>query len=106
MLWEFGMSKNFYLIGQNIQTSLSPLIHNKLFQLKSLPHKYELFPENKMPSVEEMINDESFGGLSITIPFKTHYFEYSQNGPTSTQGKIQFMGDFPLQSGVVNTLVK
>ena len=27
-------TKIFYLIGKNIQTSLSPLLHNKLFEMK------------------------------------------------------------------------
>jgi hypothetical protein len=35
--------KYFCLIGQNIKTSLSPLIHNSLFKLKLKNSRYSLY---------------------------------------------------------------
>lgn len=76
------MSK-FHLIGQNIKTSLSPLIHNFLFGLKGLSasgYHYSLYPhENYLLSLDEMIR-ENVGGISITIPFKQGYMPEIKNG--------------------------
>ena len=62
----------YYLIGRNIQSSLSPRIHNYLFKLKDRPQTYQPPVEGKTFSLRQM-EDRSFGGISITIPYKTHY---------------------------------
>lgn len=62
----------YYLIGRNIESSLSPRIHNYLFKLKDRPQSYQPPIEGRTFSFREM-EDRSFGGCSITIPFKTLY---------------------------------
>jgi shikimate 5-dehydrogenase len=66
--------KNFHLIGQNIQTSLSPAIHNFLFQLKGVSsYKYSLHPEDNAMLTLDMMKRDNVAGVSITIPFKQSY---------------------------------
>lgn len=75
--------KKFHLIGQNIQTSLSPLIHNFLFQLKGLSpndYSYSLYhEENVMLTLEDM-KRKDVHGASITIPFKQSYAKDLMDG--------------------------
>ena len=65
--------KNFYVIGNPIKHSLSPIIFNYWFK------KYKISKTYKKKSIEinffnkrfeKMINSKSFGGANITIPFK------------------------------------
>ena len=66
--------KNFHLIGQNIQKSLSPSIHNFLFQLKGFSsYKYSLYPEDNAMLTLDMMKRDNVAGVSITIPFKQSY---------------------------------
>lgn len=60
----------YYLIGKNIETSLSPKIHNFLFRLKGRKPTYQDPVSGKVLTLREM-QDDSFGGMSITIPYKS-----------------------------------
>lgn len=60
----------YYLIGKNIETSLSPKIHNFLFRLKGRKPTYQDPVSGKVFTLREM-QDDSFGGMSITIPYKS-----------------------------------
>ena len=82
--------KKFHLIGHNIQTSLSPAIHNFLFQFKGLSsYKYSLYPEDNAMLTLDMIKRNHVAGVSITIPFKQSYSSDLEAG-TMTNGLIQF----------------
>ena len=63
---------NFYLFGANIARSLSPLIHNSMFQFLGLPHKYSLFPcdHAQLVSLLDVLHQDNFGGASVTAPLK------------------------------------
>lgn len=63
-------SRKFWLCGQNIFNSLSPLIHNTSFARLGFPHHYDLLETNSVRDVAEKVRDPSFGGASITTPFK------------------------------------
>jgi len=62
--------KKFYLFGNPIGHSHSPLLHNTLFDLNGLPHKYELFETALAEDVQSLIQSPNFGGASVTIPLK------------------------------------
>jgi pentafunctional AROM polypeptide len=62
--------KNYYLFGNCIQQSLSPLIHQTGFDYFYLPYKYQLYQTDQIEQIKNIINDVHFGGASVTIPFK------------------------------------
>ena len=62
--------KQFYIFGSPIQHSRSPALHNTLFRLMGLPHKYGLHETTDAASVKHIIRSPDFGGASVTIPLK------------------------------------
>ncbi|KAK2771706.1 pentafunctional arom polypeptide [Colletotrichum kahawae] len=62
--------KSFYLFGKPISASRSPALHNSLFDLVGLPHKYSLKETDVAADVREIIHAPDFGGASVTIPLK------------------------------------
>ena len=68
--------KDFYLFGKPISQSRSPSLHNALFNLTGLPHKYGLLETDKVAELESTIKSVSFGGASVTIPFKLDIMPY------------------------------
>ncbi|KAI9203014.1 EPSP synthase-domain-containing protein [Polychytrium aggregatum] len=64
--------KNFYLFGEPIKQSMSPVLHNTGFRTLGLPHNYQLFESSDWSKVQALIREQgsSFGGASVTIPLK------------------------------------
>ncbi|KAH8923017.1 Pentafunctional AroM protein [Atractiella rhizophila] len=63
--------KRFYLFGNPIKQSKSPLIHNTGFQRLGLPHVYGLHEcDTVHGEVGSLIRQPDFGGASVTIPHK------------------------------------
>lgn len=63
--------KQFYLFGNPILQSKSPLIHNTGFKLLGLPHQYQAHQiETLDDSIIQCIRASDFGGASVTIPYK------------------------------------
>ncbi|KAF6821624.1 pentafunctional AROM polypeptide [Colletotrichum sojae] len=62
--------RSFYLFGKPISSSRSPALHNTLFGLVGLPHKYSLKETDLATDVRSIIRDPDFGGASVTIPLK------------------------------------
>jgi pentafunctional AROM polypeptide len=62
--------KKFFIFGSPIQHSRSPALHNTLFRLMGLPHKYGLYETTDAASVKHIIRSPDFGGASVTIPLK------------------------------------
>ena len=86
----------YHIIGQNIETSLSPRIHNTLLALKGRKPTYQPGRSGWLPSVGEML-EEKFGDATITIPFKKHY---------AKEGLIRRVGTLSSQYGIMNTIYK
>ncbi|RDX49432.1 aromatic amino acid family biosynthesis-like protein [Lentinus brumalis] len=64
-------AKRFFLFGTPIAHSMSPTLHNTAFEALGLPHKYELFEtESVGEEIKAAITLPTFGGASVTIPFK------------------------------------
>ena len=61
----------FFLFGNPILHSMSPVLHNKMFEILGLPHKYEIFQTECLnDELNALINSPDFGGASVTIPYK------------------------------------
>ena len=68
--------KQFYLFGNPIQQSQSPAMHNRAFKTLLLPHIYSLFESNDIEIYNEVLNNKSTGGISVTIPHKETIIPY------------------------------
>ena len=66
------MSK-YFVIGNPIDHSLSPLIHNywfKKYKIDSTYEKKKIETNDLKDFAEEMRNNKNFEGANITVPFK------------------------------------
>lgn len=64
-------ARRFFLFGNPIAHSMSPLLHNTAFELLGLPHVYELLETADVgQEIKATITSPDFGGASVTIPFK------------------------------------
>ena len=69
--------KKFYLIGENIDKSLSPHIHNYVFNYFDLNAKYEIKPilsSNEIPPILLAILKGNINGINVTNPYKIPSF--------------------------------
>ncbi|KAK0212461.1 type I 3-dehydroquinase-domain-containing protein [Desarmillaria ectypa] len=71
--------KKYYLFGCPIAHSMSPTIHNTAFSTLGLPHTYELKETASTKELKEIMDSSSFGGASVTIPFKVEIMPYLQH---------------------------
>ena len=62
--------QRYYLFGSPIAQSRSPSLHNSLFKVVGLPHRYSLYETGSVEDVKVMIRADDFGGASVTIPLK------------------------------------
>ena len=64
--------KRFGLIGEKLSHSLSPQIHEYIFDALGLRGSYELFPvpKDKIPYVGHGMKLFNIQGLNVTIPYK------------------------------------
>ncbi|KAF1809733.1 Pentafunctional AroM protein [Eremomyces bilateralis CBS 781.70] len=63
--------KSFYILGDPVQQSRSPPLHNSLFRSTGLPHHYTRHETAEVtPELLELIRSPTFGGASVTIPLK------------------------------------
>ncbi|KAI5847969.1 type I 3-dehydroquinase-domain-containing protein [Morchella snyderi] len=87
--------RNFFIFGNDIAHSLSPVLHNTGFAELALPHHYSI---HETPSVDEeivaMMRKETFGGASVTFPHKLQIGKY-----------LQKMSESARLVGAVNTVV-
>ncbi|KAI6765395.1 hypothetical protein HG530_006465 [Fusarium avenaceum] len=84
----------FGIYGNNTSQSLSPAMHNAAFELLGMPHRYDIFLQESLDELYDMIKDPNFGGASITAPFKTAIIP-----------KLDFLSDEAKAIGAVNTLL-
>lgn len=90
-----GLShKKFYIFGQGISFSMSPVIHGAAFKHHSLPHTYEILQTETVDELSSLILSPDFGGASVTMPHKLLISKYCATTSSHAQ-KI----------GAVNTLI-
>ena len=70
------MSKNFGLLGEHLSHTMSPYIHERLFELSNKKNDYDVFEISR----EDLCNKCSFlktlSGYNITIPHKISIIRY------------------------------
>ena len=66
------MKKNFGIIGNPIQHSLSPLLHNYWFKKYQIDANYTLIDikEIELPDVIKKIKNGDLNGINVTLPYK------------------------------------
>ncbi|KAF4333875.1 quinate repressor [Fusarium beomiforme] len=84
----------FGIYGNCTSQSLSPAMHNAAFKLLGMPHRYSIFLHESMDQLFELIKDNTFGGASITAPFKTAIIP-----------RLDFLSEEAKAIGAVNTLL-
>jgi len=69
------------LLGNNIQYSQSPQIHNEYYRLNELDFKYKLFDIQKeeMKYFIKSLNDNNIIGFNVTIPYKEPIIDFLDN---------------------------
>lgn len=90
-------SCTYGLIGNPVQHSLSPLMHNAAFAALKIKARYKLFPleEKELPIFLSSLKKKNIRGLNITIPYKERIFQFIDGYRSSAASAI----------GAANTLV-
>lgn len=65
-----GTFRFYGLIGHPIEHSLSPAIHNYVFQRTGRPAGYGCFPAKNLKEAVKALSFLKFSGYNVTIPFK------------------------------------
>lgn len=84
----------FGIFGADVQSSLSPAMHNSAFEAFKLPHKYSRLQSCSLGDLKALVRDSNFGGASITAPFKQEIIPV-----------LDFLSQSSRAIGAVNTLI-
>jgi shikimate 5-dehydrogenase len=68
--------KHFTIVGQAVQHSLSPAMHNAAYSFCGLPHVYDALQANTLSDIRPILDDETYGGIAVSLPYKTAVLEY------------------------------
>jgi len=70
--------KNFAVIGDPVEHSLSPILHNWVFEELGIRANYskKLITESALPSIIENLRTSKIDGLNVTIPHKVSIMSY------------------------------
>ena len=70
--------KNFLVIGNPIEHSLSPKLHNYWLKINNIRGIYEkkLLTEIDLNNIVEMVRNEKLVGANITVPFKNKIIQH------------------------------
>ena len=90
------MKKLFGVLGNPIEHSMSPLIHNDAFEKHSVEGVYLPFcvEDTELQQAVEGMKALGAGGFNVTVPFKSRILPY-----------IDVLDDFANEVGAVNTVV-
>lgn len=64
------------LIGDDIQESLSPALHNVAFRKQHLPHRYQLWQTQNLEAFMDVFEFFRLPGASVTKPYKKDIIKY------------------------------
>jgi shikimate dehydrogenase len=93
----------YYIIGYPLGHTVSPDMHNSAFSKLGLPHSYEVMevsPELLSDVLSNRIRKESFGGASVTIPYKIEIIKYLDKVSESAK-RIGAVNTIDYRSGVL-----
>ena len=90
-------NKNYLIIGNPVEHSLSPKIHNFWFKENNINSLYgkETLTENNLESFVKRIKKGDIDGVNITVPFKQKIIPY-----------LDQLSDLSKKTQSVNTLYK
>lgn len=75
------MKENFGLIGEKLGHSISPQIHNYIFEHCGIDGSYELYEikRENLHNFIQLFKEKSIKGLNVTIPYKIEVMQYLDN---------------------------
>ncbi|KAL2853587.1 hypothetical protein BJX68DRAFT_274769 [Aspergillus pseudodeflectus] len=65
------LPERFTIVGQAVQNSLSPAMHNAAYAACGLPHSYDFYKPTRLHQVRTLLEDPGYGGLAVSLPYKT-----------------------------------
>ena len=91
------MNKNYFIIGNPVEHSLSPLIHNYWFKENNIDsvYKKKTLSEDKLESFVNKIRKGDINGANVTVPFKQKIIPY-----------LDKLSDLSKKTESVNTIYK
>ena len=71
-------SKIYGLVGNPIEHSFSPLMHNAAFKKLNIPGEYRLFQKEpeELESFLKRLENENIWGLNVTVPYKEKVLDF------------------------------
>ena len=89
--------KKYIVVGNPINHSLSPEIHNYWFKKNNINASYEkkLLNKEDIPKVISQLKNNKLNGINITVPFKNDFISYFDE-----------LSDEARQTNSVNTIYK
>lgn len=84
----------FFVFGANVTYSMSPAMHNTAFKACGLPHHYAIFQSPTLRGLNDLVENQSFGGSSVSLPYKTEVIPL-----------LHSMSPHARAIGAVNTLI-
>ncbi|KAJ5122431.1 hypothetical protein N7448_003566 [Penicillium atrosanguineum] len=84
----------FFVFGANVTYSMSPAMHNTAFKLCGMPHHYSIFQSPTLRGLNELVENQFFGGSSVSLPYKTEVIPL-----------LHSMSPHARAIGAVNTLI-
>ena len=72
------MTKKFGIIGNPINHSLSPILHNYWFNKYSIDADYSVIEasDKDLPNIVDKIKNGKYVGINVTLPFKQKIINY------------------------------
>jgi shikimate 5-dehydrogenase len=113
----------FYVIGQHVEKSLSPEIHNAAYNALGLPHRCVIYQCLSVDDIRAVMKRPDFGGACVIMPFKLQVLDlvddvsehvsrigalntmYAVRSPENREKVVCYKGDNTDWIGIRNVIV-
>lgn len=95
----------FGIFGSAVKSTMSPPMHNAAFAFCNMPHTYEVYQSSSLSDLGPIVQSPSFGGASISAPFKKAIFSVLHHVSPEAQAIGAVNTIIPLRSGGLETLL-
>lgn len=99
--------KKMGILGKKISYTLSPFLHNTIFDLEGIKGEYEIFDSEKFENEKEFLSNlinkirkEELLGINVTIPYKEEIMKYLDEIDENAQ-KIGAVNTIKFEKGVL-----